>query len=118
MTGANKYKNEKNIAITLADIEALDFIASRLLKFKRIEYHLLQELVAEKFSRKEANSLFRELITKKAIGTYYGSLVILNESVLQQFSLNAAKAGVIARSMQAAWSMLDFIVRETLWLRK
>ena len=74
---------QKNI--TAASIEALDFIASRLLNFRRIEFEVFRELVAAKFSIEDPEILFYELINKEGAYLWNGMIVLNKEEVVKQF---------------------------------
>jgi hypothetical protein len=73
--------------ITPASIEALDFIASRLLNFRRIQFEEFRELVAEKFGIPDAETLFYELIGKDGAYLCNGMLILANEQIVKQFCM-------------------------------
>ncbi len=82
---------KQQVLLTNEKIKALDFIASRLLNFKCVQYDLLHELVTEKFDT-DPDHLINELITKKAVDLKHGGLMILNETVLKQYCFGAQLA--------------------------
>lgn len=77
----------KQKAITTASIEALDFIASRILNFKRIQFEEFCELVAAKFSIEDPEFLFYELINKEGAYLWNGMIILNKEDVVKQFCL-------------------------------
>jgi len=88
--------------VTNTSIEALDFIASRLLIFKRVRYDLMLELTTQKFSLPNSNHLFAELIQKKVVCLNNGSLTILNDLALKQFCIDADWQNSRTKRPQAA----------------
>jgi len=70
-----------------AIIEALDFIASRLLIFKRVQREALSELTAKKFNMEIAEELVEVLIQQGAVELRHEALVVLNERTLKSFCL-------------------------------
>jgi len=76
----------REMNILSAGIGALDFMASRLLNFKRVQYEELCELTAKKFNLKTVE-LVHLLIEQKAIEQHDEALVVVNEEILRTFCL-------------------------------
>lgn len=71
------------------NIEALDFMASRLLNFKRIGYEELAELTAKKFNLETVEGLVNMLVRQGAVELRTEVVSVLKEEILQQFCLNS-----------------------------
>lgn len=75
----------KEKKINTRTIQALDFIAIRLLNFKRVQFDEFCELVACKFAIPQPEILFYELVNKEAIYLCNGMAVVCNEEVLRLY---------------------------------
>lgn len=72
------------------NIKALDFMASRLLNFKRIGYEELSELTARRFNLKTAEGLVNMLVKEGAVELRGEAVSVLKEDILKQFCLNSS----------------------------
>lgn len=80
----------KQKQVTPDSIEALDFIASRLLNFKRVQFEEFCELVSEKYKIAEPAALFYELINKDGAYLWNGMLIAGYEEVLKHYCIAPA----------------------------
>lgn len=85
-------------------IQAMDFIAARLLNFKRIQFEEFCELVSMKFHIKQAETLFYELAQKEIIYICNGMVVACKEDALRLYCVAPALHAIQFRDVQVALS--------------
>jgi hypothetical protein len=89
-------------SVTINSIDALDFMASRLLIFKRILRTELCELSERKFKLSTAEPLVELLLQRKAIEERHEVLVVANTEALKGFTLDNLDEKVKRESSIAA----------------